>query len=194
MLAYSTVGAVLFLLVMALNCLVYNAAYYDWAAQRWGGVLPVTSSAWSDAWYSVVVSGHGLKGIFLSWSLVMMWPVTTLLSLLIFRISMKRAKVRTVHMRRCVAYSIDLVNFVFLCLMFQVLPWLALLIAPSLVQVTDTWQIVLNAVACLSGWYRLWMALRLYLRFEHAFLTASASQIIAFLVVANIYGYYTYGL
>jgi len=39
--------------------------------------------------------------------LILGWPVATLMTLMIFRASMRRAKARTIHVARCVVYSAD---------------------------------------------------------------------------------------
>ncbi len=48
--------------------------------------------------------------------LIIAWPIMTLLSLMIFQVSMRRAKVRFNHILRCVLYSADHFALLFPCL------------------------------------------------------------------------------
>jgi hypothetical protein len=48
-----------------------------------------------------------LRIVLLMFAIALAWPILTLMTLRIFRISMRRARVRSVHVLRCVIYSFD---------------------------------------------------------------------------------------
>jgi hypothetical protein len=145
-------------------------------ASSWMAALDMTGSVHSSSW------------ILPAYWYFALWAVITLLSLLVFRVSMRRARIRPVHVARCVVYSFDaslwlavalcaasiltLVevivlsrnDFTFMFLAVGVAPWL---LVPVIV-------------------YRLVMAYRHYLRFDRPLLTVLASQVIAALVVLNV--------
>ena len=107
------------------------------------------------------------------------WPWLTLATLLLFQASMRRAKVKPVHMLRCALYTGDAA------------PWLlaaALLVVPPLVYHFDLRRYmghrdaVVSAAlfAAVTAW-RLAAAYRNYLRIDHPAATAVASQVIVLL-------------
>jgi hypothetical protein len=108
------------------------------------------------------------------------WPWLTMASLLVFQVSLRRAKLRGWHVLRCALYAGDLTLWCGLLLGLQVgiaisigswppreFGWLAPLLA----------AVVLSLLV-----YRLWTAYRLYLRFDHALATVLASQAMVLLV------------
>jgi hypothetical protein len=109
------------------------------------------------------------------------WPWLTLAALLVFQVSLRRARLRPTHVLRCVLYSGD-VAF-----------WLALLVAlvaaymwagstwPPPTPFGVAWPLVPAAVVLLVN-YRLLTAYRRYLRFDHAAATVAASQVMVGLV------------
>ena len=113
------------------------------------------------------------------------WVLLTAAAMMIFRISMRRARVRPIHALRCVLYSGDVIF------------WMNLLVAAALfAAIVRDWRgstpasndllyrPVLGALL-LAGWmmfaYRFVIALRRYLRFDHAAATVVATQVIVFL-------------
>jgi hypothetical protein len=122
-----------------------------------------------------------------------LWAAATCGSLMVFRLSMRRARIKPVHVVRCVVYSFDplfwaglvgllLATAAVLIDLFAVatFAYLLALTAVMLISVTGLWLAVTVV-------YRLWTAYRLYLRFEHALLTVLASQLIAALVMVNVF-------
>jgi hypothetical protein len=125
----------------------------------------------------------------LCWAGCVTWPWLTAAVLMIFRVSMRRAKVNADHVLRGVLYSGD----AFL--------WPALLLTASLwIGVTLTaiglnnepfgpWLLpvgVVVAILCVLPVVKLWAAYRRYLRFRHALWTVLASQVIVGLAAAAV--------
>ena len=111
----------------------------------------------------------------------LLWPWLTILALLVFRWSMRSAKVKTAHVLRCVIYSFDIGIWI----------GLTVLVATGAVFVATSSAVLILplqpglAVLCLlmggHAVYRLWTAYRKYLKFSHPFLTILASQAMVFL-------------
>lgn len=120
---------------------------------------------------------------------VLVWPWMTLGALLVFQVSMRRAKIKARHVLRCVVYSFDAV------------PWIVLAVAGVLVlevampgrQGEDLvgWLFLSIAAVGLMIVYRLVQAYRLYLHFDRPILTVLASQVIAGLAVAKFIALFT---
>jgi hypothetical protein len=109
------------------------------------------------------------------------WPWLTLGALMVFRASMRRAKVRTVHVLRCTLYGCDAA------------PWLAAGAAVAVTATVDRFDVgrytgysdvaVAALVFGLATTWRLSAGYRHYLRFDHPVATAAASQVVVVLVV-----------
>ncbi len=110
------------------------------------------------------------------------WPFLTFATLMIFRASMRRAKVRPIHVVRCVIYGCNAAV------------WIGLLVTAfsplhgveSIVELTERIAIF-SAVMAAVNVYHLGWAYRRYLRFDHPWTAMAASQIIVgllFCVVA----------
>jgi hypothetical protein len=112
----------------------------------------------------------------LGWMLTfLIWPFATLVSLMVFRFSMRKAKIRWTHLLRTVIYACDFgVLFcaalltLLLCDLHYPTGWLALAAAGFCSIVTT---------------YRLTIAFNKYLRVHRPLETVLASQIISFLIV-----------
>jgi hypothetical protein len=116
-----------------------------------------------------------------------LWAASTFGALMVFRVSMRRARIRPVHVARCVVYGFD----ASLCVALAVLA-VAVVSAVALVVFHDqnVWRLGEVVVAAPFGLvalvvYRLASAYCHYLRFDRPFLTVLASQLIAWLVVLN---------
>jgi hypothetical protein len=127
-----------------------------------------------------------------TWALIVLasWPWLTFAALMVFQVSMRRVRLRPIHVLRCVVHASDVVI------------WLALamLIAIGVEMYRD------NAIAVRQyGWapaniflvrampfvlllllVRVAFAYRLYLRFRHAVAVAIASQVIVWLILAKL--------
>jgi len=151
----------------------------------WLGFINDTRQAMEAAWRF-----SGVRQLLQAMACYLLWAASTLGALLVFRISMRRARIRPDHVARCVVYSFDAVLWTAAAVVIaEVAGFFVDLYGGS-----DVLEFVMvNAVplACLllvpSVPYRLWMAYRLYLRFDRPLLTVLASQAIALLVLINAY-------
>lgn len=117
------------------------------------------------------------------------WPGVTLAGLLIFQISMRRARIRTIHVLRCVIYSGDVALW-----------WVLLAAGILIVDLTRfgfsgpargasgaiLWINGASALAMLVVTWRLGSAYRHYLRFRHALMTAVLVQVMVALLAIKL--------
>ncbi len=104
---------------------------------------------------------------------VLLWPWITLLALMIFQASMRRAKIKAIHVVRCVVYGCDFAL-------------LALTVLMGCFYLSHDEQLCLFvALICCApvATYRLTMAYKYYLRFDHPGWTIVASQLVVALAV-----------
>ncbi|HEX8522405.1 MAG TPA: hypothetical protein VF669_09125 [Tepidisphaeraceae bacterium] len=114
------------------------------------------------------------------------WPWTTLMTLLVFQLSMRRAKVRAVHVMRCAVYACD---FFWLAAILSVavlpaldwIPWLDFRLTAAIGQRLIFESMLVMLLAGICTW-RLWRAYRLYLQFPHPLATVATSQVIVILI------------
>ena len=140
-------------------------------------------SAWDVAWDSVASSLLTIGAYYV------LWAAGTFGALLVFRISMRRARIRPVHVARCVVYSFDAGLWATLLVLAAALAGIATMMVtgargpgPIVAGLTVSVPYVLFGVV----FYRLTAAYRHYLRFDRPFLTILASQVIAWLFVMNV--------
>jgi hypothetical protein len=116
------------------------------------------------------------------------WPWLTMATLLVFRASMRRVHVRPAHVLRCVVYSGDVFSWTGVALVaLAVLRWYGWL-GPS--RMWDDTVTERRAAACFLlllavATYRLGLAYRHYLRFDHPWSTAVASQVVVLLILTT---------
>jgi hypothetical protein len=116
--------------------------------------------------------------------IVLSWPWLTFAALMVFQISMRRAKVRPAHVLRCVIYSADAALVVALLLGLAIYPLLLLTGSRSMFYFELTpWALYFSEALFVMLTYRLWIAYRKYLRFDHALATVVVSQIMVALLV-----------
>ncbi len=112
------------------------------------------------------------------------WPWMMFATLMIFRWSMRRAKIRSIHALRCCIYTSGTV--LWMALAVPVLVGCAFLLLWTGVV---SWGVVLNIAPWIAvGWvlvmlYQLSTAYRLYLRFDHSIATVACAQVIAILTL-----------
>jgi hypothetical protein len=113
----------------------------------------------------------------------LLWPPLTLALLMIFQASMHKARIKSSHVLRCVVYSADAV--------FWIAPLLAACTFAAAsyrgrIAVTEwiCWAcIIIVPTMHLLMTYRLAVAYRLYLRFQHPTATVLATQLIVLLLI-----------
>lgn len=117
----------------------------------------------------------------------LLWAASTLLALLVFRISMRRARIRAIHMARCVVYSFDACLWLGLLMLAAVAAFWFIYLGFGIENFVPMGVAVEFAPAGLLAVvpYRLFAACRYYLRFDRPLLTVFASQAVALLVVLN---------
>jgi hypothetical protein len=116
----------------------------------------------------------------------LVWPWMLLGGLLVFRVSMRRARIKSVHVSRCVVYACDTALWIGMALLLcAIVVFSVARIGNQIESIARVmfWVFCVFVVVC---GYRLWMAYRLYLRFEHAFAAVLASHVIAFLILINV--------
>jgi hypothetical protein len=116
-------------------------------------------------------------------ALGIVWPWATWAALLVFRWSMRRGRIRPVHVLRCSIYSFDLLWWVGVLLII----WEPLQLSVSARAASGQEHVErvgwMLGIAGVVGMYRLAVAYDRYLRFDRPIATVIASQIIAFLGV-----------
>lgn len=139
-----------------------------------------------------IEKGNALVALFGS-LLLASWPWIVFLPLMIFGVSMQRAHVKTIHVVRCVLYTSDTSLWVVaLALLLAVLTTLAALYTG--VSWLDRHDFMALAIAALMGVFlllylwRLTVAYRRYLKFDHSFATVLSAHIIAVLSVPTVLG------
>jgi hypothetical protein len=132
--------------------------------------------------------GRGALGrTFIAHGALLLWPALTLAALMIFQISLHRARLRPIHFVRCVVYCADAIIWGNLLLTLAIAAYLLrpLLMGPRpgpdpehLYGVAAS----LVAIAVLLAFtYRLIVAFKKYLRFDHPISTILATQVIVLL-------------
>lgn len=121
------------------------------------------------------------------------WPALTLAALLIFRWSMRRARVRTIHVFRCIAYTFDTTVWMVLAFLVAGSAMAAYTMSPSIADSLFALLLLFVGVSLAMMTYRLSVAYRVYLQFDRPFATAVASQAIVVLTAMNLILYVTFG-
>ena len=157
---------------------------------------PPSAAFFNRAWHA-----EGRWTLWLA-AVLLAWPWATFLTLLVFRVSMRRARIRPIHVLRCALYSVDAYVWIAAAVgavvaYRAVLTWggppppprLALPFLPpapvptglpfgyrsDMVPDTLFW---LGTASLVFAAYRLAAAFRLYLKFDHPVATVLASQVI----------------
>ena len=188
------------LLVVLVGAVPPMAVRFGHAMAWWRAFLPSTSFPWTRAPF--LSSGGALEASFrfsgaesvaTAFAYFALWGVTTCGALLVFRISMRRARIRPVHVARCVVYSFDAIFWAGAILFVAAATTLLLDLLGAgygpfvMIEYAPAWLGILTFLLVLHVPYRLCAAYRLYLRFDRPVLTVLASQVIAALVLFNVF-------
>jgi hypothetical protein len=154
--------------------------------------LPRLLEAAGESWRrdSLVILSFDLLILWLA------WPWLMLLSLQVFRASMRRAKVRTGHVLRCIVYSFDVGAWVaLLSLAYSAFAIVGSTVVPTAMSSGLTAESFVRGFGFLGVTlvvitWRMTQAYRRYMRFDHAFGTILAAQMITMLLVLNWIGFW----
>lgn len=129
---------------------------------------------------------HGLRYdegslLVLAAATMLLWPWATFLTLMIFRYSLRLARIRSIHVLRVAIYASD-AAMVLLTLTILLFPSHQYLVGPFSATLSGFMFTSLVFAAYVT--WRLARAYDRYLRFRHPFWTALASQVIVFLAAA----------
>jgi hypothetical protein len=116
------------------------------------------------------------------------WPWLTLAALLVFQSSMRRARIGFGHVLRCVVYSFDAFLWMFV---MGLLAGLVVAFGPApsrlrFAKAAEQYLVIGLLVAVALATYRLGQAYRRYLKFDHPWATAIASQVLVVLTVLTL--------
>jgi len=124
------------------------------------------------------------------WLLTFAWPLMSAASFFVYQFSMFRAKVREIHVLRCVLYSSDILMWTALALPILTAPLLIGAVPrSSATQMIGLLIMCVPTLAWLIFAYRLCRALKLYLRFSQAIAMVVFGQIITLLAIAIVFIY-----
>ncbi len=115
----------------------------------------------------------------------LIWPWVTFLCLMVFQVSMRRARIRLIHVMRAVVYSYDVILWLAAAMFAFSISKLIFNQASSIF--LHPWLYMLSiGILIIAFVYRLYAAYRLYLRFHWPLATVLASQAVAVLLALNI--------
>ena len=127
-----------------------------------------------------------------SWALIVLasWPWLTFAALMVFQVSMRRVRLRPIHVLRCVVYASDVVIWLALAMLIaiglEMYRESAIAIRPYGWAPANVFLVRATPFALLLLATRVAFAYRLYLRFRHAIAVAIASQVIVWLILAKL--------
>jgi len=156
-------------------------AYHDIEMPLW----PSPRAAWETwrymryAWAPIWAAG-----------VLVTWPWLTFGALMVFQVSMRRVRLRPIHVLRCVVYASDVAVWVALATLLvigaEMYAEKAFLARQYRWGTGDVFGACAVLVALLVLTVRLAFAYRLYLRFHHAIAVALASQLIVWLIIFKV--------
>ena len=151
----------------------------------WLPTSPSPPPTWQWPTLRYIVDRADLSSLVLIPILYVLWPWLTLATMVIFRISMRRARIKPVHMLRCMVYSFD--AGLWGGLLAVLLLFLGFIITEN---TSDSisfarWNTTFDLVLWLFMTWRLTVAFRHYLNFDHPVATVIASQVILYLLLAQ---------
>jgi hypothetical protein len=127
-----------------------------------------------------------------SWALIILasWPWLTFAALMVFQVSMRRVRLRPIHVLRCVVYAGDLMIWVSVAMLVAIGVEMyrdsALAAQRYNIGPANMFLVCAMPFALLVLAMRVAFAYRLYLRFRHAIAVAITSQVIVWLLLAKL--------
>ena len=171
----------------------YDARFRALALAQHGTVQAWASASyprWPDWWFlRNLPRAHLVQNLMIGVILWVCWPWVTLAGLMIFQASMRRARVRPIHVLRCVIYTCD-IALLWALVMVAILAW----DVSQSGLIGRAWGVVpsaklipaFTAGALLLATWRLAAAYKHYLRFDHAWATAISVQVMVALLLAKL--------
>jgi hypothetical protein len=154
---------------------------YGWAPFQWSQIL--------QSWYDYC------EPLAYALAMPLTWPWISLLSLMVFQISMRRAGIRKNHVVRCVVYSSDFMVWSGAAMLIWAAPELARVLSSHPADAAFGDPILgglwISLLACLLMAYRLYIAYKKYLAFDKPLATVIASQLITgmIMLIAILYSH-----
>ena len=139
--------------------------------------------------------GRGLAVVLTVGLVPVSWPLLTLAATMVFQISLRRVRLRQIHLVRCVVYCADVFFWAILmiCGLLTWFTWQRLNLPPGAVArsfVNEEFvglMIFLSITAMIPIFvYRLIIAFKRYLQFDHPIATVLTTQLLAFLAGVTI--------
>lgn len=174
----------LYALLCLLPCVVAFSLHLNtWVQEemRWSG-----SASWNRLLLRLCTRSWFLGCVLLP----LLWPWLILVSLLVFQISMARARVAGHHVLRCVVYSYDSIFWIGCVLLGVELLRMVQFVPSKLANaVWNDMGMLLYAGVFLIAYGRLIVAYRQYLRFDRPIATTLSAQLIALLIMVNLWAF-----
>ena len=170
----------------------YQRAFFArFITQTWGSIEACIDARFPrptslNFWRNVARNSRELGELALSLGAVAIWPWMTVAALMVFRWSMRRVRVRSAHVLRCVLYSADASLWVGVAVIVLTVIRFAIMGAGPIPGQFVTWWGRLVVATLLVAVYRLAVAYRRYMQFDRPVWTVLASQIMVLLVYVNL--------
>jgi hypothetical protein len=174
----SFVPLLLVTIALAVAIAIVFKPNFGWRAD----VPSLPADAW-NLWIDCLIFNSALRALTVFTFVMMLWPWLTMAALLVFQISMQKARIRGVHVLRCVIYSAD-IQLTIALLVLACTP--LILSEPGGINQTFTPLDYALWVVCDAAYLfiiaRLMIAYVLYLHFSHPVSVVLVSQVIAALL------------
>ena len=170
-------------------------SYAPWLIPKYGSVQAYHDAEW-PLWPSPRAAWETWRYMRYAWvpiwaaGVLVTWPWLTFGALMVFQVSMRRVRLRPIHVLRCVVYASDVTVWVALATLLVIGSEMyaeRAFLAPQYRWGTgDVFGACAVLAALLVLTVRLALAYRLYLRFHHAIPVALASQLIVWLIIFKV--------
>ena len=172
-------------------------SYAPWVVANYGSAQAFFDEQyplWPSPRAALMTFRHSSYDWATQWAAVVLiaWPWLTFAALMIFQVSMRRVRIRPIHVLRCVLYTSDIAIWFGLIVLLVIAAEAYRLGLPPRgwgwgFGFTGLAAVGVVAAAMLLFTVRLAFAYRLYLRFTHATAAALASQVIVGLIVFKLF-------
>ncbi|MFQ5502554.1 MAG: hypothetical protein ACE5EQ_09680 [Phycisphaerae bacterium] len=169
----------------------YSQSHYSTLVKNYGSIQNYCESLYPTRPLVVIRDLFSQPGPFLIVGAILgvplTWPWLSFLALMVFQMSMKRARIKAIHVLRCTLYASDVILWLAITHVVLILTVIVLLsTAGPGMRVMMATTVSFIAAAPLIASYRLAVAYRFYLRFDRPVLTVLAAQILMMLLGLNL--------